>query len=298
MLQIDLKGKVAFVAGVGDERGFGWACAKALWQAGATVCVGTWPPMYKIFTGLLESGKLDEARRTPDGSLFEIAKIYPLDAVFDIPADVPAEIQENKRYKELSGYTISEVVSQLHKDFTSLDILVHSLANAKEIQKGLLQTSRQGYLDAISASTYSFVSLLKYFVPIMPQDGAALTLTYIASQATIPGYGGGMSSAKAALESDVRTLAYEAGRQYGIRVNAISAGVWGSRAAKAIGFVDQMVAYTEANAPLARSIQPQDVGHTAAFLLSPLARAITGETLFVDSGMHSMGLALDSKSLD
>merc|ERR1712078_425774 len=101
--------------------------------------------------------------------------------------------------------------------------------------KPLLETSRNGYLAASSASAYSYVSLLQHFAPIMNEGGAALSLTYIASEKVIPGYGGGMSSAKAQLESDTRTLAFEAGRKFGLRVNTISAGPLKSRAASAIG---------------------------------------------------------------
>ena len=102
--------------------------------------------------------------------------------------------------------------------------------------------------------------------------------------------------AKAALESDTRTLAYEAGRRWGVRVNAISAGPWASRAASAIGFIDTMIAYTSANAPLPRPIQAADVGHTAAFLCSPLAAAITGSVVYVDNGYHAMGMAVAPKA--
>ena len=99
-----------------------------------------------------------------------------------------------------------------------------------------------------------------------------------------------MSSAKAALESDTRTLAFEAGRKFGIRVNTISAGPLASRAAKAIGTIELMVDYYAANAALPEATAAEDVGHTAAFLCSPLASGITGETLHVDKGYHIMGM--------
>ena len=92
------------------------------------------------------------------------------------------------------------------------------------MKKPLLETSRAGYLAAISSSAYSFVSLLAHFGPHMPPGSAALSLTYIASERAVPGYGGGVSSAKASLESDTRVLAWEAGRKWQIRVNTISAG--------------------------------------------------------------------------
>jgi enoyl-[acyl-carrier protein] reductase I len=294
MLGIDLKGKKAFIAGVGDDQGYGWAIAKALAEAGATILIGTWTPMMKIFTTALESGKFDESRILSDGSLMQIAKIYPLDAAFDTPDDVPEEIRENKRYKDASGYTVSEVAANAAKDFGTIDILVHSLANGPEVQKPLLDTSRKGYLAAVSASAYSFVSLLKYFGPHMTPGGATLSLTYIASEKTVPGYGGGMSSAKAALESDTRVLAWEAGRKWNLRVNTISAGALRSRAAKAIGFIERMIEYTKANAPRTKELDASDVGNAAAFLLCPLASGITGATVYVDNGMHVMGVASDS----
>lgn len=290
MLKIDLRGKRAFVAGIGDDQGFGWAIAKALAEAGAEILVGTWTPILKIFTTSLEAGKFDESRLLSDGSLMQFAKIYPLDASFDTLADVPEEIRENKRYKNAEGYTIAEVAEAVKKDFGEIDYLIHSLANAPEVKKPLLETSRQGYLAALSSSSYSFVSLLAHFGTIMRCGGATLSLTYLASERAVPGYGGGMSSAKAALESDTRTLAWEAGRKWGIRVNAISAGALPSRAAKAIGFIERMIAYAEKGAPLPKPLNASEVGNTAAFLLSDLASAITGVTLYVDNGMHAMGV--------
>ena len=291
MLEIDLKGKRAFIAGIGDDQGFGWAIAKALAEAGAEIIVGTWTPILRIFTTALEAGKFDESRKLSDGSLLTFAKIYSLDALYDSQADVPQDVKDNKRYKDTQGYTISEVAQAVKKDFGHIDLLIHSLANAPEVKKPLLETSRQGYLSAISSSSYSFISLLSHFGPMMREKAATLSLTYIASERAVPGYGGGMSSAKAALESDTRTLAFEAGRKWGIRVNTISAGAWRSRAAKAIGFIDRMIDYAEAGAPLPEPVHAQEVGCAAAFLLSPLASAITGVTLYVDKGMHAMGVS-------
>lgn len=297
MLAIDLKGKRAFVAGIGDDQGFGWAIAKALAEAGCELLIGTWTPLMKIFLTSLEKGKFDESRKLSNGSLMVFKKVYPLDASFDSKEDVPEEIRENKRYKEYEGYTIQEVAEAIEKEFGKIDIFVHSLANGPEVQKPLLETSRAGYLAAISSSSYSFIGLLKSLGPIMNPGGAAISLTYLASERAIPGYGGGMSSAKAALESDTRTLAWEAGRKWGIRINAISAGPYRSRAAKAIGFIDDMIRYSASNAPLPQEMQSSNVGNAAAFLASPLASAITGTILYVDNGLHIMGVAQDSKSL-
>lgn len=294
MLGINLKGKKAFIAGIGDDQGFGWAIAKALAEAGAEIIIGTWAPIYKIFTTSWANGKFNESRKLSNGKMLEYLKVYPMDAVFDKMEDVPQEVKENKRYADLKGYTISEVATQVHQDFGHIDILVHSLANAPEVTKNLLDTSRQGYLAAMSSSSYSFISLIAHFGPYISSGGSALSLSYIASERVIPGYGGGMSSAKAALESDTRTLAWEAGRKWNLRINAISAGPLRSRAAKAIGMIDDMISYSKANAPLVKDLEAEEVGATAAFLLSSLAAAITGVVLYVDNGMHAMGLAVDS----
>jgi enoyl-[acyl-carrier protein] reductase I len=298
-MHLKLKGKRAFVAGVGDDQGYGWAIAKALYELGADVILGTWTPIVRIFTNSWLAGKFDESRKIEGGGMWEYKALYALDASFDKPEDVPQEIRENKRYQEASGYTISEVAESLKKDFGTIDILVHSLANGPEVKKPLLETSRQGYLAALSSSSYSFVSLIQHIGPLMPKnEGAALSLTYLASEKAVPGYGGGMSSAKAALESDTRTLAFEAGRKWGMRVNVISAGPLRSRAARAIGFIDNMINYSLENAPLAhKEVTAEEIGNAAAFLLSPLASAITGHTMYVDNGMHAMGVAVNSPSL-
>ena len=297
MLSIDLKGKRAFIAGVGDDQGYGWAIAKALAEAGAEILIGTWPPVLRILTQSLEAGKFDESRILKDGSLLTFSKIYPLDAVYDTPEDIPQDVKENKRYKDLAGFSISEVVNAIAKDYGKIDIFVHALANGPEVTKPLFETSRKGYIAAISASSYSYVSLLAHLGPHFNPGGAAVSLTYMASEKVIPGYGGGMSSAKAALESDTQVLAWEAGRKWGIRVNVISAGAYASRAAKAIGFIDKMINYSQANAPLPRQLKGEDIGYTAAFLASPLAAGITGTCVYVDNGAHVMGVAQDSPAL-
>lgn len=287
------------MAGVADDNGFGWAISKALAYAGADVILGTWVPAMNIFETSLRRGKFDESRMMPNGKLMEFAKVYPMDAVFDAPEDIPEETRTNKRYAAADGdYSVSGVAQRVKADFGSIDILIHSLANGPEVTKPLLETSRHGYLTALSASSYSYVSMLQQFAPIMNRGGAAVSLTYIASERIIPGYGGGMSSAKAALESDTRVLAYECGQKYGIRVNTISAGPLGSRAAKAIGFIDDMINYSMANAPLEKELSAQEVGNVAAFLCSPLASAVTGITMHVDNGLSQMGLAPDSRALE
>src|SRR5436190_11324067 len=294
MLAIDLRGKRALVAGVADDAGFGFAIAKALAEAGATICVGTWPPALTIFKNLLERGKMDESRTLSDGAIMQFERIYPLDAAFDTLEDIPEELRTSKRYKDVGDPSIAGVAAQMQRDFgdQSIDILVHSLANGPEVKKPLLETSRRGYLEAVGVSAYSLVSMLARCGPLMRRGGSVVSLTYMASERVIPGYGGGMSSAKAALESDTRTLAFEAGRKFGIRVNTISAGPLASRAASAIGIIEKMVEYVSANAPMTDKLSAEEVGRVAAFLCSPLASGMTGNTVYVDKGYNAMGMGV------
>ena len=283
------------VAGVADDAGFGFAIAKALAEAGASVMVGTWPPALKIFQNLLERGKMDDSRKLSNGRMFEFEKVYPLDAAFDTMADMPDDLRANKRYAEVGDPTVDGVARRIREEHGehSLDIVVHSLANGPEVKKPLLETSRRGYLEAVSVSAYSLVSMIARLGPLMRPGGAIVSLTYMASERVIPGYGGGMSSAKAALESDTRTLAFEAGRKFGVRVNTISAGPLASRAASAIGIIEKMIGYVSKNAPMTDPLSAGEVGAAAAFLCSPLASGITGSTVYVDKGYHAMGMAVE-----
>jgi enoyl-[acyl-carrier protein] reductase I len=299
MLPIDLRGKRALVAGVADDGGFGFAIAKALAEAGATVCVGSWPPAMGIFEKLLARGKMDDSLTLSDGSKMAFEADLPPGRRLRHPGGRaggdPGEQAlrrpgglHHRRAGRLPGGGLR---------IPLLDILVHSLANGPEVQKPLLETSRRGYLEAIGTSAYSQISLIRALGPLFRPGASALSLTYLASERAVPGYGGGMSSAKAALESDTRTLAWEAGKSLGLRVNTISAGPYASRAASAIGFVERMIRYYEANAPIPRSLEAMDVGHAAAFLASPLAAAITGTVLYVDNGYHAMGAAMSAPEL-
>jgi enoyl-[acyl-carrier protein] reductase I len=307
MLAIDLAGKRAFVAGVADDGGFGFAIAKSLAEAGASVCLGTWPPALGIFQTLLRRGKLDLSLALADGRKLEFERIFALDAEYDTMEEVPPDVRENKRYKDVGDFTLQGCADRLRADFgeACLDVVVHSLANGPEVSRDLLSTSRKGYLAAVSASAYSLVSMLQRFGPLVRRGGAFVSLSYLASERVVPGYGGGMSSAKAALESDTRVLAWEAGRKWGHRVNCISAGPLASRAASAIGrssegaadgakgksFIEQMVDYVSAASPLPEALTAREVGDAAAFLCSPLGSGITGTVIHIDKGFHVMGKA-------
>ena len=294
MLPIDLSGRRALVAGIADDNGFGFAIAKSLAEAGANVCAATWPPALNIFKNLIERGKLDDSRRLSNGSLLQFERIYPLDAAFDTMAEAPADVRENKRYKDIGDFSIDGLARQMREDFgeNGLDILVHSLANGPEVKKALIETSRAGYMAAVAVSAYSMVSMMSRLGPLMQRGGSAMSLSYLAGERAVPFYGGGMSSAKAALESDTRMLAFEAGRTWGVRVNTISAGPFASRAASAIGVVDQLVSFYALNSPLPEELTGAEVGNTAAFLASDLSSGITGTTVYVDKGYHAMGIAV------
>ncbi|MGQ0702081.1 MAG: enoyl-[acyl-carrier-protein] reductase, partial [Gemmatimonadales bacterium] len=142
MLAIDLTGKRALVAGVADAAGYGFAIAKSLAEAGVSICVGTWPPALNIFLNLLERGKLDPSLQLSTGRKMEFERIYPLDAAFDTLDDAPAELKENKRYKDRGDFSIRGMAERIRQDFgaPALDIVVHSLANGPEVKKALLDT--------------------------------------------------------------------------------------------------------------------------------------------------------------
>ena len=292
MLTIDLRGKRALVAGVADDGGFGFAIAKALAEAGASVCLAAWPPALGIFQTMLDRGRFDQALALSDGSKLSFERIYPLDAQFDTDDDVPTDVRENKRYRDLGDVSIQGLADRFGADFgpQCLDVIIHSLANAPEVKNPLLETSRKGYLTAVGTSAFSFVSLVRRLGPMTRPGGSFLTLSYLAAERIVPGYGGGMSSAKSALESDMRTLAFEAGRKWSFRVNAISAGPFASRAASAIGRIQDSIDFYRRTSPLTETITANEVANAAAFLSSPLASGITGTTLYVDKGYHAMGV--------
>ena len=295
MLAIDLTGKRALVAGVADDHGFGFAIAKALAEAGATIAIATWPPAYGVLTRALALGKLDRSLALAGGGKLELATIIPLDADFDTADDIPAALRESRRYRDHGDVSVAGAAERLRSELGEggLDIVVHSLANGPEVSRPLLATSRAGYLAAVSTSSYSFTSMVQRFGPLMPRGSAFLALSYLASQRVVTGYGGGMAAAKAALEADARMLAFEAGRTWGHRVNILSAGAYRSRAAAAIDGLDQMIDHAAERSPLPEAITATEVGAAAAFLCSPLAAGITATTVYVDKGYHAMGIAVD-----
>jgi enoyl-[acyl-carrier protein] reductase I len=290
MLCIDLSGKRAFVAGIADDAGYGFAIAKQLAEAGASVCAGTWPPAYGIFSKLLSSGRMRASLALSGGRELAFERILAFDGAYDELSQVPSDVLENRRYKPHGDFTIQGAVDRLVAEFGErpVDIVVHCFANSPEVRRPLIDTTRAGYLTALGTSAYSLVSMVQRFGPVLRPGASFLSLSYLAAQRAVPGYGGGMSSAKAALKADTRMLAFEAGRRFGARINCISAGPLASRAASAIGFIEQMIEFARERSPLPEAVQAEEVGVVAAFLASPLASGITGTTLFVDKGFHAV----------
>jgi enoyl-[acyl-carrier protein] reductase I len=171
-----------------------------------------------------------------------------------------------------------------------LDAVVHSIAfaNAEDLNRPFLETSREGYLLAQNVSAYSLIAVARATAPRMTEGGAVITLTYLGATRVVTNYNV-MGVAKAALESVVRYLASELGPQK-IRVNAISAGPVKTAAARGIKDFSKVLENVEAHAPMRRNVTPAEVGDVAVFLASDLGRGVTGDVVFVDAGFHIMGL--------
>jgi enoyl-[acyl-carrier protein] reductase I len=293
MIPLDLSGKLALVTGVGDNVGFAWYIAKALQAAGARLVFACHPRLMGIVQNILERDADADTRVLPFGAgMLKVERVLPCDVSFDTMADVDEKTRNDKRFQKHGDYSIAGMMAAFAKEFNSIDILIHSIAFSPEIKNKAIDTSRAAYLTALSISAYSLTALLHAALPLMEnkQDGAAaLGLTYLGGDRVVPHYGGGMSTAKAALQIDAKQLASNLGPKR-IRVNLISAGPYASRAARAIGDIDKMIQYAAERAPLQRGIEAEEVANAAAFLCSPLASAVTGEVLYVDCGYSTMGL--------
>jgi enoyl-[acyl-carrier protein] reductase I len=177
-------------------------------------------------------------------------------------------------------------------DLGGLDILIHSIAYApaETFERRFVETSRADFGVAMDVSAYSLIAMARRAEPLLAErgGGSIATLTYMASERAFPGYNV-MAAAKAALECAVRYLAYELG-EAGTRVNAISAGPVRTLAAKGIPGFGDMESVIASRSPLRTNIDAADVGGAAVYLSSPLARRVTGTTLYVDSGYHAMGI--------
>jgi len=278
---IDLKGKTALVTGVADNVGFGWHIAKALAGQGADIVLSSHPRVVSILERFLTGSRYLESRKLFDGSEFKPKAVIPC----DVSLDAMKESDQSQ-----SDISIAGLVSALKHQDHKIDILIHSVAFSPEITKSHLEVSREAYLMALSVSSYSLVALSRAIMPFMAgRNGSIIALSFLASERAVPFYGGGMASAKAALECDARMLSWQLG-EAGHRINIISAGPYASRAARAIGDMDAMVNLVKEKSPLRRAITAMDVAKTALFLASDLSSAITGETIHVDAGFHAMAL--------
>lgn len=299
MIPLELTGKVALITGVGDNESFAWFIAKALQAAGARLIFAVHPRMIRIVEGFLTGDAPNdlESRKLPYGSgSLHVDKLLPCDVGFDTLADVPEAIRTDRRYKRVEeqhgDYSIEGLMKSVKESHGGIDVLIHSVAFAPEIKSKLVETTRSGYWTALSISAYSLTGLVRAGLPLMenrPGGASVVGLTYLGGVRVVPHYGGGMSTAKAALEIDAKQLAHNVGAK-NIRVNLISAGPYASRAARAIGDMQQMIDYAAQRSPLPRGITPEEVANTTAFLCSPLASGITGHVLYVDCGYNVMGV--------
>jgi enoyl-[acyl-carrier protein] reductase I len=295
MVPIDLSGKLALVTGVGDNESFAWFIAKALQSAGARLVFACHPRMLNIVDAILsrDDPSDTQSRILPYGAgTLHVEKLLPCDVSYDTMDDVDEKTRNDRRFNKHGPFAIKDMIEAVGKDFGGVDVLIHSIAFSPEIKNKAVDTSRKAYLTAVSVSAYSLTALLRAAQPLMENragGASAVGLTYLGGERVVPHYGGGMSTAKAALQIDAKQLASNLGPK-GIRVNLISAGPYASRAARNIGDIDQMINYAAQRSPLPRGITPEEVANATLFLCSPLASAITGHVLYVDCGYNVMGV--------
>jgi len=252
-----LEGKLALILGIANKWSLAHAIAQAFWREGATL----------ILTYLGDRQKF---------AIEEIAQGMPTAGIW--PCDVTKE-------EELTA--LADSLRALNRP---LDAVIHSLAfaNREDLSRPFVETSRAGFLLAQEVSSYSLVAVARATTPLMTAGGALMTLTYAGSTRVVPNYNV-MGVAKASLEAAVRYLASDLGPQR-IRVNAISAGPVKTASARAIKDFSSILDFVETRSPLRRNTDPAEVADTAVFLASGLGRGVTGNTIFVDSGMQIMGL--------
>jgi len=254
---IDLKGKNGVILGVANDRSIAWSIARVLGQAGARLA-------------LTYQGERLQERVTRLADTLEEAIVLPCDATDDDQ--------------------IEALFQTVKQEFGDISFLVHSIAyaNKEDLAGNFSETGREGFRIALEISAYSLLPLVKHAAPLMADGGSVLTMTFQASQRVYPGYNV-MGTAKAALEHEIRQLAFEFGEQ-GIRFNAISAGPLETLAARGIhGFMDMRRHHAE-KAALKRNISADEVANTALFLCSDLSSGITGSVIPVDAGYHIMAI--------
>ncbi|MCL0029163.1 enoyl-ACP reductase [Dehalococcoidia bacterium] len=256
---MDLSGQNAVVFGVANQRSIGWAIAQALDRAGA-----------RLVLTYQNDRLLDNVRK--------LANSLSTRAIL-VECDVSDDANVETMFKGLA------------EEIGHVEVLIHSIAFADRDDLGgrFVDTGREGFRRALDISAYSLVSVTRHCTPLMTDNGGSiLTLSFQASSRVFPGYNI-MGTAKAALENEVRQLAFDLGRD-GIRVNAVSAGPLDTLSSRVISKYRDMKTVHAERSPLGRNITHQEVADTALFLCSPMASGITGEILHVDSGYHVMGI--------
>jgi enoyl-[acyl-carrier protein] reductase I len=260
-----LAGKRAFIVGVATDRSIAWGIAQALHREGAELAFS------------YVNDKMKE-RVEPLAQSIGSRITMPLDVTVDGQVDAAFDL--------------------LKREWGQLDIVIHAVAFAprEAITGGFVEnTSREAFRIAHDVSSYSLTALARGARPLMAgREGALLTLSYLGAIRSIPSYNV-MGLAKASLEANVRFLAADLGPE-GIRVNGISAGPIKTLAAAGIAGFRKMLSRVAEVAPLRRNVTPEDVGNAAAFLCSDLARGITGEILYVDSGFNTVGMSFPTES--
>ena len=261
-----MKGKKGLIMGVANDHSIAWGIAKALSDNGAELAF-----TYQGDSLLKRVKPLAESVGTSDSLI--------------LPCDVTQESE------------IDSVFGSLEKEWGEIDFVVHAIAfsDKNELDGLYLNTTRDNFARTMDISVYSFTAVAQRAVPLMKDGGSLITLTYYGAEQVMPHYNV-MGVAKAALEASVKYLAADLGKD-NIRVNAISAGPIKTLAASGIGDFRFILKWNEYNAPLKRNVTIGDVGNAGLFLLSDLGSGVTGETLHVDSGYHTVGmLAVDSVS--
>ena len=251
-----LEGKLALILGIANRWSLAYSIGRAFAREGATL----------VLTYLGE-----KQRET----------IHELFADMDVAGILPCDVTQDE---DLANLTAS-----LQSLGRPLDVVMHSLAyaNREDLNRPFVETDRAGFLLAQNVSAYSLVAVARAVAPAMSEGGSISTLTYIGSTRVMPGYNV-MGVAKAALEASTRYLASELGPKK-IRVNAISAGPVKTASARAVKDFSSILDAAPARAPLRRNTDPSEVADAAVFLASHLGRGVTGNILFVDSGMQVMG---------
>jgi enoyl-[acyl-carrier protein] reductase I len=250
-----LKGAKALVAGIANEHSIAYGCARAFRELGADLAI----------TYLNEKSK---------------TYVEPLAKALEAPIFLPLDVAKPGE--------LEAVFTAIGKQWGQLDILVHSIAWAPkdDLQGGLLDCSADGFAKAMDISCHSFVRMAKLAVPLMKTGGCMFAMSYYGANKVVPNYNV-MGPVKAALEASCRYLAYELGGK-GIRVHAISPGPLKTRAASGIKDFDLLLNEAAQRAPLGELVDIMDVGFTCAYLATPYARRLSGETLYVDGGVNIM----------